>query len=58
VAASKTAALPVSVRRNRRSGVSRCCAVRSENGEAEAPGSVTVKMLPRADPNLRVGQGT
>jgi hypothetical protein len=43
VAASKTAALPVSVRKNRRSGVSRRCAhaVRSENGEAAGLGSVT-----------------
>jgi hypothetical protein len=43
VAASRTAALPVSVRRNRRSGVSRRCAhaVRSENGEADAVGLVT-----------------
>jgi hypothetical protein len=43
VAASSTAALPVSVRRNRRSGVSRCCAhaVRSENGEAGAVEPVT-----------------
>ena len=43
VAASRTAALPVSVRRNWRSGVCRFCVhtVRRENGEAEAPGSVT-----------------
>ena len=43
VAASRTAALPVSVRRNRRSGVSsrRAHTVRSENCEGEAPGSVT-----------------
>ena len=43
VAASRTAALPVSVRRNRRSGVSslRAHTVRRENCEAEAPGSVT-----------------
>ena len=44
-AASSTAALPVSVRRNRRSGVSRFSAhaVRSENGEAE---SVTPESSP------------
>ena len=43
VAASRTAALPVSVRRNWRSGVSslRAHTVRGENCEAEAPGSVT-----------------
>ncbi len=43
MAASKTAALPVSVRRNWRSGVCRFCVhtVRRENGEAEAPGWVT-----------------
>ena len=43
VAASRTAALPVSVRRNWRSGVSsrRAHTVRSENREVEAPDSVT-----------------
>ena len=43
VAASRTAALPVSVRRNWRSGVSsrRAHTVRGENCEVEAPGSVT-----------------
>ena len=43
VAASRTAALPVSVRTNRRSGVSnlRAHTVRGGNCEAEAPGSVT-----------------
>ena len=43
VAASRTAALPVSVRRNWRSGVSKLCAhtVRSENDEAGALDSVT-----------------
>src|SRR5262245_24760159 len=52
VAASKTAALPVSVRTNRRSGVSRRCAhaVRSENGEAAALGSVTSGIVSRAAP--------
>ena len=43
VAASRTAALPVSVRRNRRSGVYRFCVhtVRGENRAAVPPGSVT-----------------
>src|SRR5260221_12519510 len=48
VAASSTAALPVSVRRNRRSGVSRCSAhaVLSENGEAEALDPITPESSP------------
>jgi uncharacterized membrane protein len=43
VAASRIAALPVSVRKNRRSGVSKLCghAVRNENDGAAAVGSVT-----------------
>jgi len=51
VAANRTAALPVSVRRNRRSGVSslRAHTVRGANCEAEAPGSVTPRFS-RAPP--------
>ena len=47
-AASRTAALPVSVRRNRRSGVSRLRAhtVRSEKSEAGESGSVTLGFSP------------
>jgi hypothetical protein len=55
VAASSTAALPVSVRRNRRSGVSSRCAhtVRSENGEPAAVDSVTSELSrPRSRPSV------
>src|SRR5215470_7962447 len=59
VAASRTAALPVSVRRNRRSGVSKCSAhtVRSEHGDTAAAGSVTSGIVSRSAPahDLRGG---
>ena len=57
VAASRTAALPVSVRRNRRSGVSsrRAHTVRGENWEGEAPGSVTSRFS-RAPLALKISE--